>query len=97
MQYFKTDIFTKIILILLLINAAVSWLMPKEKQVNLEQEIELHDIRKAREIAEKKSNEKDSIINLLFKKHEETKSDIRIDTASISDLDSMFTNYFKRK
>lgn len=97
MQYFKTDLITKIILILLLINSVTSWIVPKKKEINLEAEIRLHDILQEREEMERQSNEKDSIINKLYNLHEDIKNDISIDTASISDLDSMFTDYINKR
>ena len=94
---FKKNLITNILLILLVINSVVSWLMPKEKEVNLDAEIKLHDILQEREVSEQKSREKDSIINLIFKKNEEIKNDVAIDTASANDLRSMFTEYRNRK
>lgn len=97
MHYFKKETIILVLLAFLSIGKLVDWLMPKEKEIDLETEIKLHDIRKERDEMLHALEIKDTLIKHLQDEFTKIENDPSIDTATVSDMRGFFTEYLDNR
>ena len=72
----------------------IAFLIPSNQEINIENEIKLHDIERQRELLEKQNHQLNYKIKLF--ENEILKNDSVIDNSTHEQLDSLFLDYFAR-
>jgi len=97
MQFFSKQTIIIILLSFITINSIVEWIIPKEKEIDIEREIKLHDIRQERDLLLIEAIKKDTLIKTFYNEFNKIENDITIDTATVSDLHGMFADYLSER
>ena len=97
MRYFTKQNIILTLLILIGINHLVNILMPTDPPINLEREIELHDIRQERDLLQKRINQKELTIKRLEDEFHKIENDPTVDTATVHELEHFFTEYSRNR
>jgi len=93
MKHFTKDNLIFAIIMFLFFSKLVDIITTKSGELNFEQEIKLHDVRKQRDSINNVLIKRDSLIKGFKKKYYEIKNDYIIDTSSVDELGSFFANF----
>ena len=92
-----TNLISLVLLIVLSVNQIINWITPEEIPINIEQEIELHDIKQERDLLQKVIDQKEVTIKILEDEFHKIENDSSIDTATVHELENFFTEYRRNR